>query len=368
MLIATVVGNRPQFIKAAAVSRRLRERHREILIHTGQHHDPELSQLFFDELELPVPDRELGLGGSGNLEQIGRMLPALGAELKLIGPDAVLVYGDTNTTLAAALAAAHLQLPLIHVEAGMRSFDRTMPEETSRVLTDHLAGLCLCSTPLALENLAREGLAGVLIGDVMADLAVALAARARRESTVLRDHGLAPRSFVLATAHRPGNVDEPRRLERLVSLLAAIPMTVFFPVHPRTRARLEASGLARRLEAAGNIILHEPLGYLDLLALIVSARAVLTDSGGLQKEAYVLGTPCITLRDRTEWQETVAAGWNTLVDLDADAARAALRRNPPDEHPDLYCAGRAVENLLAAVGRWTPALPTGSRQPIATPI
>ncbi len=359
MRVATIVGNRPQFVKAAAVSHRLRECHEEVLIHTGQHYDDQLSRIFFDELGIPAPARSLGLGGGSNLEQTGRMLSALEPELAAIAPDAVLVYGDTNTTLAAAITAAGLKLPLIHVEAGMRSFDRTMPEEVNRVLTDHVSGLCLCSTPAAVANLAAEGLAGgaVLCGDVMADVALRFSALAQERSTILADAGLAPGAFALVTAHRAGNVDDPDRLESLVAVLEAMPLRLFYPVHPRTRSRLVATGLIARLERAEHLTLHEPVGYLDLLALVGHARAVLTDSGGLQKEAYVLGTPCITLRERTEWVETVTAGWNTLVGLSPAAALAALERGVPKApQPDLYRAGRAAEGVVAAISAWTPQL------------
>jgi UDP-N-acetylglucosamine 2-epimerase (non-hydrolysing)/UDP-GlcNAc3NAcA epimerase len=353
MKIVSVVGNRPQFIKAAAVSHKLRAEHEEILVHTGQHYDDELSRIFFEELELPAPARSLDLGRGTNIEQAGRMMAALEPELRSLAPEAVLVYGDTNSTLAASIAAAHLQLPLIHVEAGMRSFDRSMPEEINRVVCDHLSALCLCSTPVAVANLAAEGIGtGVLVGDVMADIAVQLAALAAERSTVLLDHELEEHEFALVTAHRAGNVDHPARLEKLVGLLEAMPLRLFYPVHPRTRERLIATGLMARLEQAGNITVHPPVGYLDLLQLAGAARAVLTDSGGLQKEAYVLGTPCITLRASTEWVETVDAGWNTLVDLDSAQALAALDRGVPAAHPDLYRAGLAADAVVDAITAW----------------
>jgi len=354
MRIATIVGNRPQLIKAAAVCAALRRRHEEILIHTGQHYDDELSGVFFDELELPRPDRQLGLGGGSNTTQTARMLLALEAELRALRPDAVLVYGDTNTTLAGALAASQLGLELIHVEAGMRCFDRTMPEEVNRVIADQLSALCLCSTPTAVENLRREAVPGAvaLVGDVMADIALRCAQLARERSTILARERLTAGEYLLATAHRAANVDDPARLRSLVGLLLSLPLVTICPLHPRTLARLRDHGLLARLRGAGHVIVREPLGYLDLLALLAQARAVVTDSGGMQKEAYVLGTPCLTLRDRTEWIETVHAGWNTLVDLDADAARAALTRTPPAARPDLYCAGRAVAGLLDAIDAW----------------
>ncbi len=358
MRIATIVGNRPQFVKAAAVSHRLRAQHEEILIHTGQHYDDELSQIFFEELGIPTPDLLLGLAGGTNLEQTARMMTALEGELQRLQPDAVLVYGDTNSTLAAAVTAAQLYLPLIHVEAGMRSFDRTMPEEVNRLLTDHVSGLCLCSTTTAMGNLEREGLGhvAVLVGDVMADIALRFLQLAEERSTIIAEHALPPGRFALFTAHRAGNVDDPARLELLVDLLSALPLATFYPVHPRTRRRLLEGGLLDRLTAAPNVTLSPPVGYLDLLKLAAHAGVVVTDSGGLQKEAYVLGTRCVTLRDRTEWVETVEAGWNTLVDLSTEAALAALDREPPDAHPDLYRAGRAAAGIVEAISGWTPRL------------
>jgi UDP-N-acetylglucosamine 2-epimerase (non-hydrolysing)/UDP-GlcNAc3NAcA epimerase len=349
--IATIVGNRPQFIKAAAVSRLLRREHEEVLIHTGQHYDDEMSQVFFRELEIPPPERELHAGTGTNTAQTARMLVALERELDSLRPDYVLVYGDTNSTLAGGLAAAQLGIPVVHVEAGMRSFDRSMPEELNRVLTDHLSALLLCSTSTAVGNLEREGIeSGVhLVGDVMADVVLALAATAHERSQILERCEVEPDGYLLLTAHRAANVDPPARLALLVALLERLPLPVVFPVHPRTRKHLSEYGLLERVEAAGHVQLLPPIGYLDLIKLAANASAVLTDSGGLQKEAYILGRRCITLRDRTEWVETVDAGWNSLVDLDADAAAAALQLTPPAERPALYGdghAGRAIVDVL----------------------
>ena len=345
MRVLTVVGNRPQFIKAAAVSHRLREAAEEVLVHTGQHYDEELSQVFFSELGLPAPEHHLELGGGSNTAQTARMLEALEGLLASERPDLVLVYGDTNSTLAGALAAAQAQVPVAHVEAGMRSFDRAMPEELNRVLTDHASSLLLCSSEGAAANLRAERVAGrvEVVGDVMVDIALLLGPRAAARTEVLEAHGVEPGGYVLVTAHRAGNVDDPARLRQLVELIEALPYPAVFPVHPRTRARLEAAGLLDRLP------LGPPLGYLEFTALLHHARAVLTDSGGVQKEAYLAGTPCITLRSTTEWTETVDAGWNVLVDLDAAAALAALERQPPAERPQLYGDGRAGERVVAAL-------------------
>jgi UDP-GlcNAc3NAcA epimerase len=350
--ICTIVGNRPQFVKAAAVSRLLRERHEELLVHTGQHYDDELSRVFFDELGIPAPDRELGAGSGTNTEQTARILAALEPVLQELQPQLALVYGDTNSTLAGALAAAQAGIPVGHVEAGMRSFDRSMPEELNRVLTDHASDLLLCSTQTAMDNLEREGVSGEahLVGDVMADVSLAFREIAAQRSTIVADLGLEPGDYLAVTAHRAGNVDVPDRLERLVGLLEALPGRVVFPVHPRTRARVEADGLLGRLDG---VILTPPLGYLDFLELARHARAILTDSGGVQKEAYLLGVPCVTLRDTTEWVETVETGWNVLVDLDRDAALAAVQRTPPPERPELYGGGLAAERVRDVVSAYT---------------
>ncbi len=351
MKILTVVGNRPQFIKAAAVSGLLREHHEEVLVHTGQHHDDSLSAVFFRELGLARPERELGISGGSNTSQLARMLTALQPLLAQERPDAVLVYGDTNSTLAGALAAADADVPVVHVEAGMRSFDRAMPEERNRVLTDHLSELLLCASRSAAENLRTDSIAGrvEVVGDVMVDLALRLQPAACADTSVLETHGVLAGEYLLLTAHRAGNVDPPARLRALVELVRALPPPVVFPLHPRTRARLRDAGLLEEMTGIEGLRICEPLGYGELAALLCNARAVLTDSGGVQKEAYLAAVPCITLRDRTEWIETVAAGWNTLVDLDLAAALAALERELPEERPELYGDGHAAERCVRAI-------------------
>jgi UDP-N-acetylglucosamine 2-epimerase (non-hydrolysing)/UDP-GlcNAc3NAcA epimerase len=350
--ILTVIGNRPQFIKAAAVSGPLRRVAREILVHTGQHYDDELSQVFFDELGLPRPEHRLDLGGGTNTAQTARMLAALEPLLARERPALVLVYGDTNSTLAGALAGAQAGIQVAHVEAGMRSYDRSMPEELNRVLTDHVSALLLCSADAPAETLRAEGVRAEIevVGDVMVDVARLLGPHAAARTTVLERFGVSPGAYLLATAHRAGNVDDPARLAALVELLASVPGPVVLPLHPRTAARLDAAGLRERLAAAG-VVLTPPLGYLDFTALLYHARALLTDSGGVQKEAYLAGVLCLTLRDTTEWTETVEAGWNVLVDLDTEAAREALARRPPPERPPLYGDGHAGERVAAALAR-----------------
>ncbi|HWD76786.1 MAG TPA: UDP-N-acetylglucosamine 2-epimerase (non-hydrolyzing) [Solirubrobacteraceae bacterium] len=351
MKVLTVIGNRPQFIKAAAVSPHLRRRHEEVLVHTGQHFDDRLSAVFFAELGLPAPDRELGVALGSLTSQTSRMLGALEPVVESTRPDAVLVYGDTNSTLAGALAGAQAGVPVAHVEAGMRSFDRTMPEELNRVLVDHASALLLCSTDVAMTNLRQEAVAGrtELVGDVMVDIALAIAPRARERHDLLEAHGLRPGEYILATAHRAGNVDDPQRLTQLVDLLTGMPVPVVLPLHPRTADRLRAAGLLGRLEEASRVTLTDPLGYFELTALLCNARAVLTDSGGLQKEAYLARVPCLTMRANTEWTETVELGWNVLVDLDLDAALAAFDRPPPQAAPPVYGDGHAGERVVDAL-------------------
>jgi UDP-N-acetylglucosamine 2-epimerase len=330
----------------------LRERFDEVIVHTGQHYDDELSRIFFEELGVPAPAYELNAGGGTNTAQTARILSGLEPVLDELSPRMVLVYGDTNSTLAGALAARQAGVPVGHVEAGMRSFDREMPEELNRVLTDHASDLLLCSTETAVANLERESAAGEahLVGDVMADVSLAFRDIAEERSRVLGELGLEPGSYLVATAHRAGNVDRRDRLELLADLLAAMPAPVVFPVHPRTRLRLEETGLIDRLDGVRVV---PPLGYLDFLELARHARAVLTDSGGVQKEAYLLGVPCVTLRDTTEWVETVDSGWNVLVGLDRDAAIAALERNPPAERPELYGGGHAAERVCDVLWAYT---------------
>ncbi|HEX2377015.1 MAG TPA: UDP-N-acetylglucosamine 2-epimerase (non-hydrolyzing) [Gaiellales bacterium] len=349
MRIVSIVGNRPQFIKAAPVAAALDGLCDHALVHTGQHYDAGLSQIFFEELGLRPADRVIESGSGSHAEQTARMLMGLEPVIEEERPDAVLVYGDTNSTLAGALVSAKLHVPIAHVEAGLRSFDRRMPEELNRMLVDVLSDLRFCPSDTAVTNLAAEGMTtGVhLVGDVMVDVATTFAPIAARRSDVLARVGVEPGGYVVLTAHRPANT-LPETIPRLVEVIEAVGPAVVFPVHPRTRAALERAGLLGRAEAAAH--LTPPLGYLDFTALLMSAAACLTDSGGVQKEAYLHSVPCITLRDTSEWVETIAAGWNRLVDLDPAAVTAALASaGRPAEHPPLYGDGAAAGRIAAVI-------------------
>ena len=352
MKVVTVVGARPQLVKAAAVSRVLRQQHTEILIHTGQHYDAAMSDVFFDELQIEAPAVNLGVGSASHGEQTAAMLAGIERVLLEERPDWVMVYGDTNSTLAGALAASKLRIPIAHVEAGLRSFNRAMPEEINRVVADHLSGLLLCPSGTAVDNLAAEGIRrGVyVVGDVMLDALLFARARAGARSGVLSRLGVAERQYVVATVHRAENTDDAARLAGIIGALDACEGTVVFPVHPRTRKVIERS----RLAVSPRVRFVDPLGYLDMVRLVSTARLVVTDSGGLQKEAYWLGIPCVTVRDETEWVETVAAGWNVVVGTDRERIVAAVRKfAPPAERPEIYgapgAAARCVE-LLAPAG------------------
>lgn len=324
MRIVTIVGARPQFVKAAVVSRALAEVQgvREVLVHTGQHFDQNMSDVFFSELEIRHPDHHLGVAGGQHGQQTGRMLERIEQVLVAERPDTVLVYGDTNSTLAGALAAVKLHIPVAHVEAGLRSFNRRMPEEINRVLTDHASDLLLAPTPAAVENLRREGLSSGrvhLVGDVMLDAALHYGQLAETRSTILERLDLAPDGFILATIHRAENTDDPVRLTAILQALAARSAStpVVLPLHPRTAAAIERERLG---DLAARIRLIEPVGYLDMVMLEKHAQLIATDSGGVQKEAYFYGVPCVTLREETEWVELVAAGWNRLAPPVSSAA------------------------------------------------
>lgn len=355
MKILTVVGARPQFIKAAAVSRVLRRTRglREILVHTGQHYDRNMSDVFFDELGIPRPDFHLGIGSGPHGVQTGRMLEAIERAVEKHRPDWVLVYGDTNSTLAGALAATKLKVRVAHVEAGLRSFNRAMPEEINRVLTDHVSDLLFAPTATAVENLRHEGIDRrqiARVGDVMYDAALFYGGKAARESAILDRFALVPGAYVLATIHRAENTDNARRLDAIFGALKKLSRgaAVVVPIHPRTRKALKRLGWHGR----AGVQLIEPVGYLDMVMLEKHARMIATDSGGVQKEAFFYRVPCATLRTETEWVELVTAGWNTLISpTSSERMYRQLRKilenfRPPRGTRRLYGDGHAAEAII----------------------
>lgn len=349
MRVFTVVGARPQFIKAGPVSRALEARGiQEKLVHTGQHYDLNMSDIFFEALGLKKPDFHLGIGSGTHGKQTGAMLEAIERILFDETPDALLVYGDTNSTLAGALAAAKLHIPVVHVEAGLRSFNRKMPEETNRVLTDHISTLLFCPTEVAVRHLSNEGItSGVhMVGDVMKDALDYWKARGAQGGEILEELNTVPEAYYLATVHRAENVDSPERLSAILEAFSQLDRPVILPIHPRTRHTLET----RDQSLPRNVKAIDPVGYLEMLELESNARALLTDSGGVQKEAYMLGVPCITLRDETEWVETVDAGWNTLVGASKSAILKATQRiHSSKERPDLYGDGHASDRIADVI-------------------
>ncbi len=349
MKIASIVGARPQFIKCALLSRLLRQRHREVLIHTGQHYDENLSQILFDQLEISQPNYALGVGSGPHGEQTGQMLEQVEQVLIEEKPQVAVVYGDTNTTLAGALAAAKLWIPVVHVEAGLRSFNRSMPEEINRVLTDRLSSLLFCPTETAVANLNAEGITGGVhnTGDVMYDALLRNADKAEQTSQILHRLRLRPGEYHLVTVHRAVNTDDPENLSRILMALIRSRLTVIFPLHPRTR--LAMNGLKSELHLESSPLRFiDPVSYLDMLALEKHARKILTDSGGVQKEAYILGVPCITLRQETEWVETLQGGWNTLVGTNPEAVTQALEASAPQaSRPAVFGDGNAAGRMVA---------------------
>jgi UDP-GlcNAc3NAcA epimerase len=329
MKIVSIVGTRPQFIKCAPLSRELRKEHEEILVHTGQHYDHEMSDIFFEELNIPKPEYNLGIRSYNQGEQTGEMIIEIEKVLLKEKPGMVLVYGDTNSTLAGAMAASKLFIMLVHVEAGLRSFDRRMPEEINRVLTDHVSDILLCPTQKAVENLAKEGIIGGvhLVGDVMLDALEYNRKVAEEKSHIIDELGLEKGKYLVITVHRPSNTDSRVNLSNIVKALGQSAKIVVFPVHPRSEKYLREYGIWDNMPA--NVRLIPPLGYLDMLRLMGNAEMILTDSGGIQKEAYMLKVPCITLRENTEWVETLEEGWNVLVGADREKIIRAMKEFKP---------------------------------------
>ena len=356
MKIVTIVGARPQFIKAAPVSKAIRDHNEkeddpritEVLVHTGQHYDHGMSQIFFDELDISEPDLNLGVGSGSHGWQTGQMLVRIEEVLLEEKPDYVVVYGDTNSTLAGALAAVKLHIPVAHVEAGLRSFNREMPEEHNRVLSDHCSGLLFCPTQTAVDNLAKEGIInGVhLVGDTMYDAVLQFAGRAHQRSTILKDLGLMPKGYLLATIHRPYNTDIPGHLRNILRAFEDIGDLIIFPIHPRTRKKIAELDGKYNLKGPENLKMIDPVGYLDMLMLEQHARVILTDSGGMQKEAYFFGVPCVTLRTETEWVETVEAGWNQVTGAEKDSIVKCFENASLGEKIADYGDGDAALKIL----------------------
>ncbi len=345
------MGARPQFIKCAPLSRELRKTQDEILVHTGQHYDREMSATFFNELGIPEPDYNLGIGSDNHGAQTGKMLIEIERLLLKERPDMVIVYGDTNSTLAGAVAAAKLHIPVAHVEAGLRSFDKLMPEELNRILTDHSSDLLLCPTQTAVDNLSKEGITNhvYLVGDVMVDAIEYNHKIAETESKILEKLDLNSKNYLVITMHRPSNTDNQENLKSVIDALGICQDTVVFPVHPRTEKCLRNAGLWENIPE--NVRVIKPIGYLDMIRLLKNAKKLLTDSGGMQKEAYVLGVPCITLRENTEWVETLRVGWNVLVGADKVKIIDAVRKfNPTGEQREIFKrnASKKIREIIEA--------------------
>lgn len=348
MKCMTVVGTRPEFIQITPLTKTLRRRFAEVLVNTGQHYDDNMSKIFFRELELPQPDISLGVGSGSHAEQTGEIMIRLEPVLLKEKPDYLIVYGDTNSTVAAALTAAKIHIPVVHIEAGLRSFDKSMPEEINRIVTDHVSDLLFAPTDVAVKNLQREGISqGVFqTGDVRVDVLLGMVERARaRLPHLKRDLRLRKgESFALTTIHRASNTDDPERLRDIVHTLSTVDLPIVLPVHPRLRKMLGEYSLS----FSENVRATEPLGFLDMVALLDGCEIVITDSGGLQKEAYMLHRPLVTVRDTTEWVETVHSGWNRLCEPEPSAFKAAVaaaRGSHPAEHPDFYGAPGVAERM-----------------------
>jgi UDP-N-acetylglucosamine 2-epimerase (non-hydrolysing) len=349
MKIVSIVGARPQFIKAAPVSAALRQHHQELLLHTGQHYDDNMSKVFFDELGIPKPDINLEVGSDSHARQTAAIMIGIETFLEQEQPDIVLVYGDTNSTLAGAVAAAKLHIKVAHVEAGLRSFNRAMPEEINRIVADKVADILFCPTETAVRNLANEGIKNGVhnIGDVMYDAALRFAPIAEQKSLVLKRLSLEPKSYFLLTLHRAENTDSVQNLSSIVEAMVQSKHLIIFPAHPRTVKLLKQFQLYEKMNRAENIILIEPVSFIDMIMLEKNAQKIVTDSGGVQKEAYFYQVPCITLRDETEWVETVEDGWNCLVGANVEKISSAINNfSPAKQQQGHYGNGKASEKLL----------------------
>jgi UDP-N-acetylglucosamine 2-epimerase len=354
MKVLTIAGTRPQLVKIGAVSRVLREYFTEVLVNTGQHYDYKMAGVFFDELKIPKPDYDLGIGSDTHGRQTGRMMIAVEEVVEKEKPDIILVYGDTNSTLAGATVASKLHIPIVHIEAGLRSYDKEMPEEINRILTDHISTLLFAPTDNAVENLKTEGItAGVYqVGDVMYD-AVKFNIGLAEERHSLKGFGLEEKNYILGTIHRADNTDNPEKLKAILDAFSEVKETVYLPLHPRTKKMIEENGFNSILENAKNIRVVEPISYLEMLFLEKNAKIIVTDSGGVQKEAYFAKVPCLTLRDQTEWIETVEAGWNKLVNpLTDNLTEKLLHLELGKPVEDLYGDGEAAKKIVATMKKY----------------
>lgn len=351
--ILSVVGARPQFVKAAVLSKKLRRKFREVLVHTGQHYDFKMSQVFFKKLKIPKPDYNLGIGSGSHAEQTAKAMLGIEKIALQIKPDAVLVYGDTNSTLAGALVGAKLQIPVFHVEAGLRSYDRQMPEEINRVLTDHLSTLLLSPHRQAVKNLKNEGIAKNVyeVGNLMTELLFESKAEAQKlQEKLFKKHQLKQKKYIFATVHRASNTDDQNILTNIINAFSALRCPVIFPAHPRTVKMLQKFSLLAKIKKS-NIRLIEPVSYLESIALQMAAQKVITDSGGIQHEAFNLGVPCLTLRDTTEWSETVKLGWNKLVDPASKDLTQKLKMMPIGKKVK-HINPKTSEKIVKIIGRF----------------
>jgi UDP-N-acetylglucosamine 2-epimerase len=345
--IVSIIGARPQFVKAGPLSKELRKQFIEILVHTGQHYDYGMSDIFFEELDIPKPDYNLGICGGTHGKMTGEMLKSIEEVLLMERPDAVIVYGDTNSTLAGSLAAVKRNIPVGHVEAGLRSYNRKMPEEINRILSDQISKWLFIPSEVAKQNLKKEGITeGVyIVGDIMCDVVISNSKRADEHSKIIDKLGLVKQKYFLATVHRPENTDYKDRLSEIFDIFASTAGKIIFPIHPRTKNKVQEYGI----KYPDNILVVDPLGYLDMLQLMQNAEAILTDSGGIQKEAYYLNIPCITLRDESEWTETITAGWNFIVGADKEKFNTAFKeldKVKKKAHPSLYGDGKTAEKIV----------------------
>lgn len=353
MKVLTILGARPQFIKAAAVSRVIRQEVTELIVHTGQHYDANMSDIFFEELNIPKPDYHLGIGSGNHGKQTGEMLAKIEEIILKENPDFLLVYGDTNSTLAGALAAAKLHIPIVHIEAGLRSFNMRMPEEVNRILTDHVSTLLLCPTETAIQNLTNENIsAGVYnIGDVMYDAVLYNKELAKTTSTILEKEKLTAKDYLLITIHRAENTDDVERMKSILEAFSQIEDKKVWPIHPRTKKKLEDYGF--KLDEIPNLQVIDPVGYLDMLSLETNAKKIVTDSGGVQKEAYFAEVPCVTVRDQTEWVETLIEDANILTGTDTNKIVDAVKKEVNPSYTPVFGDGKTSEKVLALLKEYS---------------